>query len=141
MLDLANRFWDWKAVQLETQRIRTEEKERLKLARKKYGPYMDKAKNTSANYSPNIKLDKYFEDCIESGIQDVNLSEHYCKATFGNGWKVEFWIANKMYGYCSNNTKFFTDTGKVEAFHSNTMPSMYMCYYIQDKIENFSKSS
>lgn len=139
MLDLANRFWDWRAVKLKIQRVKSEEKERLKLVRKKYGYYMDKAKNTRANYSSNITLDKYFEQCIESGIKEVNVDEHYCKATFGNGWRVEFWIANKMYGYCSNNTKFFTDTGKVEDFRSSTMPSMYMCYYIQAKIENFQK--
>lgn len=139
MFDLADRYWGWRAVQVEKQRLKQEERDRLKEARKKYGVYMDRAKNQSANYSANIRIDRYFEECIESGVENVKLTEHYCHAEFNNGWKVKFWIANKMYGYCSNNTEFTFADGKKETFSSHAMPSMYMCFYIQDKVENFTK--
>lgn len=136
MLDLANRFWDWRVVKLEVKRIENEEKERVKLIRKKYGYYMDKAKGVSSNKSADLNLDKAFEECIESGVVGVELTEHYCTASFSNGWTVKFWIANEMYGYCSQDTTFQKPDGEKLVF-SHTMPSMYMCYYVRDKVEHF----
>lgn len=136
MLDLASRYWDWRALQLEKKRVKYVEKERIKEVRKKYGLYMDKAKGVSSNKSADVRIDNAFEECIESGVKEVKVGEHYCVATFSNGWAVKFWIANKMYGYCSQETVFEKPDGKrLEFIH--TMPSMYMCYYIREKIEQF----
>ena len=142
MLDLANRFWDWRAVKLEVQRIKNEEKANLAIARKKYGLYMDKAKRCSdkALYSECPDLTKVFEDCIESGVTESKTDAHWCYAKFGNGWTVKFWIANRMYAY-ARGAEFVNSEGKEVKYGSHSMPQFFMCFVIEDKVEKIPKKS
>lgn len=125
MLDLASKYWKWS-------RDWQENSGRRKLYRK----YKIKAFGKSQNEEPSKRVDALFERCIESGVVESVPGNYKCKAKFGNGWTVEFWTANKMYGYAMPSWSNFTNSeGLLVKFDGP--PSLYMCYFIEEKIEKF----
>lgn len=142
MLDLANKYWDWRAVKLEIQRVKDIEKATLATARKKYGVYMDMAKNHKDKplYLESLELTKLFEECIESGVTESKAETHYCHAKFGNGWSVKYWIGNKMYAY-ARGAEFLNPEGKKICHSESIMPQFYMCFFMEEKIEKVKRVS
>lgn len=131
MLNLAQRYWDWR----EDLDIKLQEAEKELSNKKKYKKYYNKAKKMgSMNESPNAELTNLYIECIESGVVASVKGEHYCVAKFENGYEVRFWIANKMYAY-AKDSEFKKPNGEVLDFKS-TMPAKWCLFYILEKIEN-----
>lgn len=124
MLDLAQRYWDW--------RERLDEKRRMYSL---YGSYMRKAATLlTINRPVDKQCTQMFIRCIDSGLKTVRCDSYYCTATFENGYKVKFWIENKMYAY-AQDAEFISPTGEKLSFN-RVMPDKWCLFYILDKIEN-----
>lgn len=123
MLNLAEKYWSWLS------------KRKAEAPRKlKFIKYKRKAWGKSQNNTPCKETDRLFEVCIDSGVVKSETKPHLCEAEFSNGWKVSFWNSNKMYAYCDTGQFVKPDGTKITI---KGPPSMYMCYYILEKVENF----
>lgn len=136
MLNLAERYWQWRESIDVKQKEKQAELEKAQLLRKLYGKYLDQASKSkdSPIYPVSEQCTQLFITCIESGITSVKNTRHESTATFGNGYKVTFWIENKMYAYAQ--LARFTDNEGNEISFGKKMPKLWCCYMILDKIEN-----
>lgn len=136
MLNLAERYWQWRESIDVKQQAKQVEREKAQLLRKLYGKYLDQASKSkdSPLYPVSEQCTQLFITCIESGVTSVTKTRHEATARFGNGYKVKFWIENKMYAY-AKEAVFTNNEGKEQGF-GNQMPKMWCCYLILDKIEN-----
>jgi hypothetical protein len=136
MLNLAERYWQWReSITLERQ-VKQAELEKAQLLRKLYGKYLDQAakSNDSPLYPVSEQCTQLFITCVESGVTSVENDEYESTATFGNGYKVAFWNANKMYAY-AKRARFIDNQGNKTNFEKE-MPELWCCYMILDKIED-----
>ena len=136
MLNLAEIYWEWRESTDVKRQAKQVELEKVQLLRKLYGKYLDQAakSNDSPLYSVSEQCTQLFIDCIESGVTSVENTEYESTATFGNGYKVTFWIENKMYAY-AKCARFIDNQGNKTDFEKK-MPKLWCCYMILDKIEN-----
>lgn len=136
MLNLAEIYWEWRESTDVKRQAKQVELEKVQLLRKLYGKYLDQAakSNDSPLYSVSEQCTQLFIDCIESGVTSVENTEYESTATFGNGYKVTFWIENKMYAY-AKRARFIDNQGNKTDFEKK-MPKLWCCYMILDKIEN-----
>jgi len=124
MLNLAERYWEW--------RERFDEKRRMYSV---YGKYIRQAATLLfIHRSTDSQCTQMFIDCIESGLKNVRCDTYHCFAEFENGYKVNFWISNKMYAY-AQDAEFTSPTGEKVSFN-RSMPEKWCLYLILDKIEN-----
>lgn len=139
MLDLANRFWDWRAIKIENNKLKLKAKQRALLVSKKYGKWMKMCKEKPLYYVDPV-MTLMFEECIQSGLKSAKRASS-CRvgAEFNNGFKVNFWVANKHFAYASKDTTFTSPLGTEIKFPNNSMPDMYMCMFIEEKVEKFAR--
>lgn len=138
MLNLSGIYWNWKAAKLlKLEELRKEQEEKKRLYNL-YGKYIDQAEESKdrALYCESEQLTELFIKCIDSGINSVVKDKYHAEAVFENGYKVKFWIENKMYAY-AKSCVFTSPEGKEQKFGDKTMPKFWCCYMILDKIENF----
>lgn len=132
MLNLAEKYWEWREV-LDFKRQQLQKDRAFK---KKYKEYFDKAKSLGTiNKVTDKELSKLYLECIESGVSKVKKDSHYCWAEFKNGYKVNFWIANKMYAY-AQNSKFTSPNGEELDFVC-VMPEKWCLFFILENIEGY----
>lgn len=141
MLDLASRYWDWRAIKINAKKEADEIKRKEAETFAKYGLYITKAKKHKDTplYYECEEMTSQFETCINSGVIEAKRGTHYCKAKFGNGTSVEFWTANRMYAY-ARGAEFTNADGKKNKFSEGSMPKFWMCFMLEDKVENFNKT-
>ena len=134
MLNLAEKYWEWR----ESLDIKRQELEKELAFKKKYKKYFDKAKGLgSINKSSSKELTSLYIECIESGVSEVKKDAHRCWAEFNNGYKVVFWIANKMYAYAQDSKFTAPDGSEIDFQH--VMPDKWCLFYILEQIEEKGK--
>ena len=91
MLDLANKYWDWKT------------------ANKPYIKYRIAAflglAGTLRNEGKDHLAGREFIKAYESGIKSKTTDDYWMTIEFNDGTSFRLWIANKMYAYGSGSYK------------------------------------
>jgi hypothetical protein len=102
---------------------------------KKYGKWVLNFKE-SRLYPLDHNLQSRLLECVDSGVVEVNHRNCYCEALFGNGLQVKFWIANRMYAYCSKGLITDVNENKILFRWDQRMPEMWFCHMLVDVVEN-----